>query len=324
MPALPEQHATTLHGVFPLSQTVYVSVPATTANIGPGFDCLGAALNRHNHFRFTRQAGNDMLTIQAQGPSRDRVPTDDSNLAYQAFRYLFQRLGQPTPAIHIDIEINLPLARGLGSSSTAIVGGLCAANAIAGDPYTPHALAAIATEIEGHPDNVVPALLGGCQLATTNDMGEVTLCAIPWHAAIVPVIVIPDFEVSTAAARKALPERYPRADVIYNLGHLGLLLQGLGTGKGDWLRTALGDRVHQPYRKQLIAGYDAVAAAALAAGAYGVTISGAGPTLLALASPEQAAAIAQAMKQAWHQQAVAVVDAAALAIDPQGAQVTRT
>lgn len=300
-----------------MSDAIRVSVPATTANLGPGFDCLGAALTRYNRFYFS--GADDALIIEISGPERERVSTDRRNLVYQAFCQLFQRLDRPVPPIHLQIELGVPLARGLGSSSTAIVGGLLGANVLAGEPFSTTELAAIATEIEGHPDNVVPALLGGCQLAATDDQGEITLCELPWHDAIVPVVAIPAFEVSTAEARRVLPQAYSRADAIYNSSHVGLLLRALETGNGDWLTVALGDRIHVPYRKTLISGYDVVVRAAIAAGAYGVTISGAGPTLLALTKADQAIAVAKAMEQAWIQAGVTVVAAEALAIDNQGA-----
>ncbi|MBF2034459.1 MAG: homoserine kinase [Leptolyngbyaceae cyanobacterium T60_A2020_046] len=302
-----------------MSDRVCVSVPATTANLGPGFDCLGAALSRYNRFTFTRST--EPLTFSVVGAERDRVPTDDSNLVYTAFCRLFEQVGQPVPPVHIEIELGVPLARGLGSSSTAIVGGILAANAIAGNPLSRDDLAQLATAIEGHPDNVVPALLGGCRLATTDDRGQGVICELLWHPSIVPVVAIPDFEVSTAAARQVLPQTYSRQDAIATLGHVGLLVRALETGNGDWLRAALGDRIHVPYRKTLIPGFDAVVAAAISAGAYGVTISGAGPTLLALAAPEQATAIADVLRQTWKAQGITVVDAAVVPLDTQGATV---
>jgi homoserine kinase len=298
-----------------------VSVPATTANIGPGFDCLGAALSRYNRFTFTRTTGQKKLVITVTGSERDRVATNDSNLVYTAFRKYFERVGKPVPALKLDIVLDVPLARGLGSSSTAIVGGLLGANALANSPLEASALAQLATEIEGHPDNVVPALLGGCRLATVDARGNETICDIPWDGTIVPIVVIPAFEVSTAKARQVLPQQYSRADAIYNVGHLGLLLRALETGNGDWIRTAIGDRIHEPYRKTLIPGYDAVMAAAMEAGAFGVTISGAGPTLLALGNPARASAIADSMATAWKRQGIDVVDAVPLQIDASGATV---
>ena len=300
-----------------------VSVPATTANIGPGFDCLGAALTRYNSFTFAPLTTTDRLQIEVQGPDQDRVTTDASNLAYVAFQKFFQKINQPIPALNLRIDLDVPLARGMGSSSTAIVGGILGANAMAGTPLDASALAELATEIEGHPDNVVPALLGGCRLATVDDAGAATICQVAWHSEVVPILVVPAFEIATAKAREVLPDSYSRTDAVYNLGHVGLLLQGLATGNGDWLRTAIGDRIHEPYRKSLIPGYDEVAQAAREAGAYGVTISGAGPTLLALGSADQAAAIAAAMTTAWQQTGVEVVDAQPLQIDTIGATVTK-
>ncbi|NEP18538.1 MAG: homoserine kinase [Leptolyngbya sp. SIO4C1] len=293
--------------------TATVTVPATTANIGPGFDCLGAALTLSNRFILTP---SQQLQITVSGREAQRVSRSENNLAYRAFAALYQKLGQPPPPIRLAIELLVPLSRGLGSSSTAIVGGLVGANLLAGSPFDQAALAALATELEGHPDNVVPALLGGCRLTAT-DGGHSTLCPVDWHRSVVPIVAIPDFELSTAKARQVLPETYSRADAIFNAAHLGLLLQGLASGNGDWLRAALRDRIHQPYRQALIPGYEAVQQAAIAAGAWGLVISGAGPTLLALASSDSTAAVQQAMQAAWADQPFAV-QVMALAIDQQG------
>ncbi|MEO1401818.1 MAG: homoserine kinase [Cyanobacteria bacterium J06635_1] len=299
-----------------MSSIAQVTVPATTANIGPGFDCLGAALTLYNQFEFA--AAEAGVQISVEGKEAHRVRTDKGNLAYRAFAALYKKLGQAPPPVNLTIKLAVPLSRGLGSSSTAIVGGVMGANLLAGCPLDNQELAAIATELEGHPDNVVPALLGGCRLAATDHDKPWTLCEIPWHKTIVPIVAIPDFELSTAEARRVLPKTYSRADAIFNTAHLGLLLRGLSDGRGDWLRAALADRIHQPYRKKLIAGYDTVYQAALEAGAWGLVISGAGPTLLALASPERAEAVQQAMKTVWLGYGF-VVDVKRLSIDPQGA-----
>ncbi|PZV08006.1 MAG: homoserine kinase [Leptolyngbya sp.] len=283
-----------------MSTPISVTVPATTANIGPGFDCLGAALTLYNRFRFTaldQTAGT--VTIAVSGLEADRVATDSSNLVYKAFTYFYQQQGLAVPAVEIEIDLAVPLARGLGSSSTAIVGGLLGANALCETPLEQSAVVEMAIALEGHPDNVVPALVGGCQLAVGHADGTATLCPIPWHGDIVPVVIVPDFELSTAAARQVLPTSYSRADAIFNTAHLGLLLRGLESGRGDWLRVALGDRIHQPYRQSLIPGYEAVSTAAIEAGAYGLVISGAGPTLLALTPVAQSAAVGDAMATAW-------------------------
>ena len=302
---------------------VKISVPGTTANIGPGFDCLGAALTLYNQFAFEPLEADSALEIRVTGLEADRVTTDESNLAYQAFAKFYDRLGQMPPPVAIEIELGVPLARGLGSSATAIVGGLMGANQLAGEPLSDRELMELAIAIEGHPDNVVPALLGGCRLAASAGDAQGSdwqICEIPWHSDIVPVVAIPDFELSTAEARKVLPTEYSRADAIFNPAHLGLLLRGLETGNGDWLRVGTLDRIHQPYRQTLISGYEAVRNAALATGAYGMTISGAGPTLLALASPSLAPEVVAAMQAAW--QAVGIhPEVRSLQVDLHGAKV---
>ncbi len=296
--------------------SVTVIVPATTANLGPGFDCIGAALTLYNEFKFTRLEEGG-LTIHVTGTEAERVQTDESNLLYQAFLKLYQYIEQTPPSVKMEIQLGVPLARGLGSSATAIVGGLIGANELAGTPVSELQVMELAIAMEGHPDNVVPALLGGCRLAATSDAGW-EICDVPWHQDIIPVVAIPDFELSTKEARRVLPTQVSRADAIFNTAHLGLLLRGLQTGKGEWLRAALQDRLHQPYRQALISGYDAVNAAAVAAGAYGMVISGAGPTLLALADPTQSKAVEMAMLTAWQEAGITAV-VRSLGVDTQGA-----
>lgn len=299
-----------------MPQAAQVTVPATTANIGPGFDCLGAALTLYNHFTF---APADRLIITITGNEAARLSTGPDNLVYRSYEAFYNHIDKPAPPVHIDIDLHVPLARGLGSSSTAIVGGLVGANLLAGSPLSQHQLAALATQLEGHPDNVVPALLGGCQLAVYGVNSPLTVCPIPWHESIVPILAIPDFELATADARRVLPESYSRTDAIFNTAHLGLLAQALTVGNGDWLKTALCDRIHQPYRKTLIPGYDDIHTAALIAGAWGLVISGAGPALLALTSPETAATVANALGIPW-QRADIPSTIHQLAIDVSGTQ----
>ncbi|MBD2384016.1 homoserine kinase [Cylindrospermum sp. FACHB-282] len=302
-----------------LVSTVTVTVPATTANLGPGFDCIGAALGLYNEFKFTRLDEGGLI-IHVTGAEAERVQTDESNMLYQAFVRLYQYIEQTPPAVKIEIQMGVPLARGLGSSATAIVGGLVAANQLAGVPLSELQVMELAIAIEGHPDNVVPALIGGCRLAATSSTGW-EICDVPWHENIIPVVAIPDFELSTSEARRVLPTEYSRADAIFNTAHLGLLLRGLQTGKGEWLSAALQDKLHQPYRQALIPGYDAVNAAAVAAGAYGMVISGAGPTLLALTNGLQAKAVETAMADAWKQEGITSI-VRSLSLDTQGANIS--
>lgn len=276
---------------------ITVTVPATTANLGPGFDCLGAALSLSNQFQFQQ---SPKTQITARGVDAEKVLTDSRNLAYQAFCYCYDFLDADLPEIQLEIHLGVPLARGLGSSATAIVGGLLGANALLGQPLTTPQLLELAIEMEGHPDNVVPALLGGCQLAATGvgDQGWVTV-PLAWHESVVPVLAIPEFELATQTARQVLPPHLSYGDAIFNAAHLALLVQGLASGHSQWLQAGLQDRLHQPYRQALIPGYEQVQNAALKAGAHGLVISGAGPTLLALTSPQASQAVAEAMGSAW-------------------------
>jgi homoserine kinase len=297
--------------------SVSVKVPATTANLGAGFDCIGAALSLYNQFTFTLA---DALSIVAQGAEADRVDVNEQNLAYQAFVKVFDRLQRPVPGIELKIDLEVPLARGLGSSATAIVGGILGGNGIAGFPLSPTEMIEMAIAMEGHPDNVVPALIGGCRLAAS--YGETwEICDIPWHSSIVPVVAIPNFELSTAEARQVLPATYSRADAVFNISHLALLMRGLETGNGQWVKAGLVDRIHQPYRQKLIKGYAEVEQAAMAAGAYGLVISGAGPTLLALVDEGRASQVVAAMSEAWQMMEIEPI-VRILQLDVAGAQIS--
>ncbi len=273
-----------------------VSVPATTANIGPGFDCLGAALSLYNHFEFSLA---DRLTITASGEGADKVERDETNLVYQAIAKFYQHIDRPVPPIAFHTDTMIPLSRGLGSSATAIVGGIFGANLLAGSPLDRLELLDLAIAMEGHPDNVAPAMLGGCQLMASNQAGGWEYCDLNWHESIGLVVAVPDFELSTAKARKVLPEKFSMHDAVFNASHLALLSHGIQTGHVNWLKAGLQDRLHQNYRQSLIIGMAEVQAAAIAAGAYGLVISGAGPTLLSLAPVGTIESVAQAMNQAW-------------------------
>jgi homoserine kinase len=300
--------------------SINVTVPATTANIGPGFDCIGAALSLYNRFQFTSLDSETEadVKITVTGTEAARVNTDKSNLLYQSFAKFYQHIGKIPPSVAIAIELGVPLARGLGSSATAIVGGLVGANQLAGNPLSTTEIMELAIAMEGHPDNVVPALLGNCQLSV-GEANNWQICEIPWHQDLVPVVAIPDFELSTEAARSVLPLQYSRKDAIFNLARLGLLLRGLETGKGEWLQMAMEDKIHQPYRQSLIHGYEGVKLAARSAGAYNLVISGAGPTLLALCNSSMANSVAIAMKSAWQKEG-AIAEVKLLTLDTQGAR----
>ncbi|MEN9226764.1 MAG: homoserine kinase [Thermostichus sp. HHBFW_bins_43] len=299
-------------------EQVQVIVPATTANLGPGFDCIGAALDLYNRFRFREIPSG--LSIHYRGG--DHVSQSKDNLVYRAFSRAFDLLSKPVPGVEIEITLNVPLSRGLGSSATAIVGGLLGANAIGGLNLAPETLLQLAIALEGHPDNVVPALQGSCQLCVQGQQGQWVFCPLDWHESIGLLAVVPNFKLSTQAAREILPKSVSMADAVFSSSHLGLLIRSLQLGRVDWLKVALQDRLHQPARLELITGFKTVQAAAQAAGAYGVVISGAGPTLLALCAPDDRERVGSAMVSAWAQLDIEA-EAKLLNLDRQGGRVLR-
>jgi homoserine kinase len=275
-------------------ERVAVRVPATTANLGPGFDALGLALNLYNRLEVERIP--DGLEIQTRGEGAERLPVDDTNLTYQAFRRVFEWHGSPIPAVRMVSEIQVPLSRGLGSSAAAVVGGLVAGNELAGRPLSPEELLQLATAIEGHPDNVAPALFGGFTVACLSESGIAWTRLTP-PAELRAVLVVPEREMSTAEARAVLPDSVPRRDAVLNVGRTALLVAAFATGELTLLRTAMRDCLHEPYRAPLVPGMPEALEAAREAGALGAALSGAGSTLSALAT-EQFEAIGGAMRAA--------------------------
>ncbi len=294
-------------------------VPATTANIGPGFDCLGAALTLYNEFTFTLK-DQGKTSFQVIGAESEKVSLTEDNLLYQSFVKLYEHLEQTPPTVEIQIKVGVPLARGLGSSATAIIGGLLGANHFVTQPLSDEELLNLAIAIEGHPDNVVPAFLGNCILSV-KEGNSWEFVPITCHPELAFILGIPDFELSTEEARKVLPKQLTYASAIYNISHLGLLIKALETGKEKWLKMALNDELHQPYRQNLIKGYDEVKKAALQAGAYNMVISGAGPTLLSITSYNSANQVVSAMEKAWQSMGVNA-KVQSLALDVTGAKIS--
>ena len=253
--------------------SIIVRVPATTANLGPGFDCFGVAWQLYNDFEFT--PGGDQLIIEGC-PEEFR---GENNLAWQGYLHCIRTAGLETGGMRIRfLETNVPVARGLGSSSALIVAGLVAANALHDLKMERRELLDIATEIEGHPDNVAPALLGGL---TASMLDGSTVYSVPFrfHERLRCAALIPDFELSTALARSVLPAQVPRQDAIFNVSRGALLLKALETGDMSLLRPAMQDKLHQPYRLPLMPGCRKAAALAEELDCA-FCISGAGSTLL--------------------------------------------
>lgn len=278
-----------------MSKQVTVTVPATTANLGPGFDCLGLALGLYNHVTLTAVSA-PALHVTVSGIDADKVPTDAQNLIVSAANVLFKQFDRAPAGLRVRQENNIPVGSGLGSSSTAVLAGLFGANALLGGPLSRHRLLQLATDLEGHPDNVAPAVYGGLVLGVQTEAGLHTE-RIPIPTMTV-VVVKPDYQLLTAHARAALPAQVPLSDAIFNLSRLGLLIRALETADYDKLAIAMKDRLHQPYRTPLIPGMEAAFAAARSAGASGVALSGAGPSIIAFA-PAKHDAIAQAIVAAF-------------------------
>ena len=265
-------------------------VPATSANLGPGFDALGLALDLFNSLTLS-VADADALCATGEGATE--LARYSTTIAHDGAHRVLRALGCDVPGVHLQMHNNIPLARGLGSSSAAIVGGMLAANAWAHAAHekslSPRQLLQMATSIEGHPDNVAPALMGGLVAAACEQNGEqlaVAAVRVPVKSWPQFAVWIPDAQLSTNHARGVLPESVSRADAIYNLSRSALLVAALTTGNFEALREALKDKLHQNQRAPLVPGFDAIVGAATRAGAIGATLSGAGPTILAWIAPE--------------------------------------
>ncbi len=265
-----------------LKNTVTVRVPATAANLGPGFDCLGMALNIYNTVTITR---SHRFSIATSGEGKGVLSSGKDNLVYEAMARLFSRAGHPVPALEINCCNEISIARGLGSSTAAIVAGLVAANSLIGGVMSGEELLQLGTEIEGHPDNLAPALFGGCQVVVVDD-ARLVLERIPVQQNWTFVLFIPDFEISTKESRAVLPRQIAREDAVYNIGRVALLTRALITGQAGSLKVATQDRLHQPQRQALFPAMGDIFAAALSAGADGVFLSGSGSTIMALVRGE--------------------------------------
>jgi homoserine kinase len=275
---------------------VRVSVPASSANLGPGFDVLGLALDLLDVFDVW-DFGSE-LRIEVDGEGTGSVPTNHSNLFFTTMQTYFTLAGYQPSGLVIREHNRIPLARGLGSSAATIVGALLAARAISGHAMDDDRLLDLAGSLEGHPDNIGVALLGGFQMVAQEEGGRYLARRLEFSDRLGAALFVPELLVSTESAREVLPEQYARADVVHNLSRLALLVSAIKDGRLEDLRVATEDRLHQPYRAELVPGFADILAAATSAGAAGVFLSGAGPTVLALhdrAVARLGLAIAEAM-----------------------------
>lgn len=253
-----------------------ITIPATSANIGSGFDSLGVAVGMYNTVEMELHDG-----VLIESLDNAPIPLDEHNLIYKTAKYLYDICGKPLAGLHIRQQSIIPQARGLGSSSACIVAGLMGANVLLGEPLSREEIVNMAANMEGHPDNSTPAIVGG-QVTAAMENGKVYYCRQELRSDIRFAAVIPDFELRTSVARTALPKEVPHKDAVYNLSRAALMTASLASGRYENLRVACNDKLHQPYRLALIPGAAQVMSSCIEFGAYGVYISGAGSTLMAI------------------------------------------
>jgi homoserine kinase len=278
---------------------VRVSVPASTANLGPGFDALGLALELRNEIEMERADAGRRIEIEGEGAGE--LPRDSGNLIFRCVDALLERGGLPGSGLRVVARNAIPLAAGLGSSAATVVGALTAANRLYSAGLSPTEILVLAAGIEGHADNAAASLHGGLAIvATEGEQPLVRTLSLPPQRL---VVVTPDFGLSTGETRAALPRQVPLEDAVFNLGRALLVVEALRDGDWALLGRAMDDRLHQPHRALRIPGYAEVCEAARRAGAAAVAISGAGPSLAAY-GPESHAAVGEAMREAWRQRGV--------------------
>ena len=261
-----------------MNKKVTVRVPATSANCGPGFDTLGLACNLYNYF--TYELIDQGLSLKIEGEGTEKLKAGKNNLAFLSFYKVWDMIVGSKTGLSVIMSNNIPLSRGLGSSSTAIVAGLVAANHLTGNTLSKNEIVQLATEIEGHPDNVAPAILGGMTISYVDNGKASSLKLLPLKPFKL-VAVVPDMPLATSLARRAIPKTVPHQDAVFNTSRAALLVGAMLTGDYQHLAAGLDDRLHQPYRAHLIPGMEDAFKAAVNNGAFNAIISGAGSTLMA-------------------------------------------
>ena len=264
---------------------IVARVPATSANLGPGFDCFGLALGLFNDVELVPDGP---FAVEIIGEGAEHLSRDRSNLVARTVNRFFDLIGRPVPPFRLRLTNRIPMTGGLGSSSTALVGGLLVANRFAGDVVSTNELVRMAFELEGHPDNVAPALLGGFVVSVVN-AGQLLTVPIALPPDLRAVLFLPRFSTSTRDARRLLPTRVSHADAVFNLSRAALFVSALATERLDLLAVATQDRLHQPYRQVLFPAMPRLFEGAIAAGALGAWLSGSGSALLALTAGREVA-----------------------------------
>ena len=286
---------------------VSVKTPATIANIGPGFDSFGLALPLYNIVSVEETVlpgtGIEINIINEKNNENNLIdiPTDKNNIVYKAIELLYNFIGQNPNELKITIKTQIPISRGLGSSASVIVGGLIAANELLGRPADEKVLLSIATEIEGHPDNITPAFVGGMTMASWEEDGSVVYRKLPWNDEWKLMVCIPDYELNTEISRSVLPKDVPLTDAVFNLKRSAMFVDALYNKDEELLKLALKDKLHQPYREKLVPGLNEITNNLKHVnGVIGTVLCGAGPAILIIYNGIGVSEIKEIVSNTWN------------------------
>lgn len=308
---------------------VSVKVPATTANFGSGFDCIGMALPIYNTVTIEETVlpgtGVEINVISETSIDDElaieHIPKDENNIIYKAVEMLYNSIGQNPTELKINIKSQIPIAKGLGSSASIIIGGLMAANELLNRPADEVALLSIATEVEGHPDNITPALVGGLVLTSLEDDGSILYRKLKWPEEWHLTICIPNYELATDISRSVLPQEVPLKNAVFNARRTAMFIEALHTKDAALMKLALQDKLHQPYRTKLVPGLeDIMENLKHEENVIGCVLSGAGPSILIVSQKNNLDKIKSIVNETWANYNVKT-DIRTLKVEEQGAQV---